>query len=480
MTEKIRTRFAPSPTGYLHIGGLRTALYSYLYAKKTGGKFILRIEDTDQGRYVEGATEKILAALKETGLTYDEGPDVGGDFGPYIQSQRKNEYVKYAVELVEKGAAYYCFCSKERLEALPEIGGARRYDKHCLSLSKEEVQKRLSAGEPFVIRQNMPAVGSTTYHDSVYGDITVDNSELEDQVLIKSDGMPTYNFANVIDDHLMDINCVMRGNEYLSSTPKYNLLYDAFGWKKPAYIHMPQIMRDAQHKLSKRNGDAAYSDFIERGFLKEAILNYIALLGWSPKNNREKMTVAEMEEFFSIEGINKSPAIFDPDKMKWLNGLYIKEMPFDEFVKKAKPFIDKTKVAGKYDYEKLCRLIQGRIDFLGEAGEKVDFLEEFGEYDTGLFVHTKQKSDREIAKAVLPKVCSVLEIITNWENSALYQALQKLAQSEGLKNSQILWPTRVALSGRDSTPGGATELAELLGKKESLRRIEFSIGLLNK
>lgn len=479
MSDTVRTRFAPSPTGYLHIGGLRTALYSYLYAKKTGGKFILRIEDTDQGRYVEGATEKILSALKETGLAYDEGPDIGGPYAPYVQSQRKNEYMGYALELVGKGAAYYCFCSKERLESLPEIGGARRYDKHCLNLSKEEITRRLNSGEPFVIRQNMPASGSTTYHDSVYGDITVANSELEDQVLIKSDGMPTYNFANVIDDHLMDINCVMRGNEYLSSTPKYNLLYDAFGWKKPVYIHMPQIMRDAQHKLSKRNGDAAYSDFIERGYLKEAVLNYIALLGWSPKNNLEKMTVAEMEELFSIEGINKSPAIFDPAKMGWLNGLYIKEMPFDEFVSYAKPFLDKTKIAGKYDYLKICRLVQGRIEYFGEIGEKVNFLEEFGEYGLSLFINEKQKCGLETAKFTLPLAKNALSGIENWENSVLYETLQGLAKSQSLKNSQILWPVRVALSGRESTPGGATELAELLGKTESLRRLEFSINLLN-
>ncbi|HRX14410.1 MAG TPA: glutamate--tRNA ligase [Eubacteriales bacterium] len=480
MNNQIRTRFAPSPTGYLHVGGLRSALYGYLYAKKTGGKFILRIEDTDQGRLVEGATEKILAAMKETGLIYDEGPDVGGNYGPYIQSQRKNEYMKYALELVEKGAAYYCFCDKARLENLPDVNGARRYDKHCLSLTKEQIKAKLDNGEPFVIRQNMPTVGSTTYHDCVYGDITVANSELEDQILIKSDGMPTYNFANVVDDHLMAINCVMRGNEYLSSTPKYNLLYDAFGWEKPMYIHMPVIMRDAQHKLSKRNGDAAYSDFIEKGYLREAVLNYIALLGWSPKNNQEKMSLIEMENLFSIEGINKSPAIFDPMKMNWLNGLYIKEMDFDAFMDYATPFIQKTKVAGKYDMVKLCKLLQGRIEFFGEIGDKVDFLEEFGEYDTELYINQKQKSDKEIAATVLPHVLETLNSVETWENSALYEALKNLAVSLDLKNSQILWPTRIALSGRDSTPGGATELAELIGKDETIKRLKFSIDLLNK
>lgn len=480
MNNQIRTRFAPSPTGYLHVGGLRSALYGYLYAKKTGGKFILRIEDTDQGRLVTGATEKILAAMKETGLIYDEGPDVGGNYGPYIQSQRKNEYMKYALELVEKGAAYYCFCDKERLENLPDINGARRYDKHCLNLTKEQIKTKLDNGDPFVIRQNMPTEGSTTYHDCVYGDITVANSELEDQILIKSDGMPTYNFANVVDDHLMAINCVMRGNEYLSSTPKYNLLYDSFGWEKPMYIHMPVIMRDAQHKLSKRNGDAAYSDFIEKGYLREAVLNYIALLGWSPKNNQEKISLIEMENLFSIEGINKSPAIFDPMKMNWLNGLYIKEMDFDAFMDYAMPFIQKTKVAGKYDMVKLCKLLQGRIEFFGEIGEKVDFLEEFGEYDTELYINQKQKSDKEIAFTVLPHVLETLKNVETWENSALYEALKNLAVSLNLKNSQILWPTRIALSGRDSTPGGATELAELIGKDETIKRLKFSIELLSK
>ncbi|MDD4832542.1 MAG: glutamate--tRNA ligase, partial [Clostridia bacterium] len=358
--------------------------------------------------------------------------------------------------------------------------GARRYDKHCLNLTKEQIKTKLDNGDPFVIRQNMPTEGSTTYHDCVYGDITVANSELEDQILIKSDGMPTYNFANVVDDHLMAINCVMRGNEYLSSTPKYNLLYDSFGWEKPMYIHMPVIMRDAQHKLSKRNGDAAYSDFIEKGYLREAVLNYIALLGWSPKNNQEKMSLIEMENLFSIEGINKSPAIFDPMKMNWLNGLYIKEMDFDAFMDYAMPFIQKTKVAGKYDMVKLCKLLQGRIEFFGEIGEKVDFLEEFGEYDTELYINQKQKSDKEIAFTVLPHVLETLKNVETWENSALYEALKNLAVSLNLKNSQILWPTRIALSGRDSTPGGATELAELIGKDETIKRLKFSIELLSK
>lgn len=476
----IRTRFAPSPTGYLHIGGLRTALYSYLYAKKTGGKFILRIEDTDRERLVDGSVENILKTMKETGLIYDEGPDVGGAYGPYVQSERKNDYMKYALQLVEQGDAYFCFCTKERLESLPDINGARRYDRHCLSLSKEEVAARVAAGEPYVIRQKMPDEGVSSYVDAVFGEISVENKELEDNILIKSDGMPTYNFANVVDDHLMNINCVMRGMEYLSSTPKYNLLYDAFGWERPLYVHMPPIMRDARHKLSKRDGSASYEDLLEKGYLKPAIINYIALLGWSPKNDREKLSFYELKELFSIEGINKSPAIFDEQKLKWLNGLYIKEMTPDEFRAAASPYLDKSKVAGKYDYAKLCALIQGRVEALTEIPEKVDFLEEFGEFDNALYFNAKQKSDARIAKSNLPAIAALLEKLPEdkWENAELYAALKQLAADMGVKNSQLLWPMRVALSGRESTPGGATELAELLGKTETLRRLAFSLSRL--
>lgn len=476
----IRTRFAPSPTGYLHIGGLRTALYSYLYAKKTGGRFILRIEDTDRERLVEGSVENILKTMKETGLIYDEGPDVGGEFGPYVQSERKNDYMKYALQLVEQGDAYFCFCTKERLESLPDVNGARRYDRHCLKLSKEEVAAKIAAGEPYVIRQKMPDEGVSSYVDAVFGEISVENRELEDNILIKSDGMPTYNFANVVDDHLMNINCVMRGMEYLSSTPKYNLLYDAFGWERPLYVHMPPIMRDARHKLSKRDGSASYEDLLKKGYLKPAIINYIALLGWSPKNDREKLSFEELKELFSIEGINKSPAIFDEQKLKWLNGLYIKELTPDEFLAAATPYLDESKVAGRYDYKKLCALIQGRVDALTEIPDKVNFLEEFGEFDNSLYVNAKQKSDAEIAKQNLPAVVSLLEGIPDdkWENAELYSALKLLAEKTGVKNSQLLWPMRVALSGRESTPGGATELAELLGKKETLRRLAFSLSKL--
>lgn len=481
MTDKqVRTRFAPSPTGYLHIGGLRTALYSYLYAKKTGGKFILRIEDTDQGRLVKDSVKNILDTMKEAGLFYDEGPDVGGDYGPYIQSQRKNEYLKYAEILVEKGAAYYCFCDKERLENLPDVNGARKYDKHCLNLPKEEVKRRLAAGESWVIRQNMPTTGESSYCDAVFGEITVKNEELEDNILIKSDGMPTYNFANVVDDHLMGINVVMRGTEYLTSTPKYNLLYDAFGWERPLYVHMPPIMRDSQHKLSKRDGAASYEDLINKGYLKDAIINYIALLGWSPKNNMEKMSFEQLKQLFGLEGINRSPAIFDETKLKWLNGLYIKELPAEEFLRIATPYLDKSKVAGKYDYAKICPLIQSRVEALTEIPQKVNFLEEYGEFDLELFENSKQKSSKEVAKTTLPIAKAALLGVSEWTNDALYAALVDAASKNGYKNSALLWPMRVAISGQASTPGGATELAQLLGKQETLRRMDFATDLLAK
>jgi len=477
--KELRTRFAPSPTGYLHIGGLRSALYSYLYAKKQNGKFVLRIEDTDQGRYVEGAVEVIYRTLRETGIMYDEGPDVGGNYGPYIQSERKNEYLHYAKKLVESGDAYYCFCTEERLASLPDVNGARRYDKHCLSITKEEAEERIAHGEKYVIRQNMPTEGSTTYHDVVYGDITIENSELEDQILIKSDGMPTYNFANVIDDHLMDINCVMRGIEYLSSTPKYNLLYDAFGWEKPVYIHMPPIMKDAQHKLSKRNGDASYEDLIKKGFLKDAIINYIALLGWSPKDDTEKMSFDELKQKFDVSGINKSPSIFDPQKLAWLNSLYIKEMPFEDFENYATPWIDNGYLKN-FDKTLVCKLIQSRIETFADIEEKLLFLAEFGEFDSALYENQKQKTDAETAKEILPLVREKFVAVSEWDNQHLYQSLIELAQEKGLKNGKVLWPARIALTGRAATPGGASEIAEILGKDETLRRLDMSIGNLNK
>ena len=475
--SQLRTRFAPSPTGYLHIGGLRTALYSYLYAKKMKGKFILRIEDTDQGRYVPGAVEIIYRTLRETGIMYDEGPDVGGDYGPYIQSQRKNEYLKYAKQLVESDHAYYCFCTEERLLSLPDVNGARRYDKHCLHLSKQEVEERLARGDKYVIRQNMPTEGSTTYHDAVYGDITIENSELEDQILIKSDGMPTYNFANVIDDHLMGINCVMRGTEYLSSTPKYNLLYDAFGWERPMYIHMPPIMKDAHNKLSKRNGDASYEDLVKKGFLKDAIINYIALLGWSPKDDSEKMSFEELKSKFDISGINKSPSIFDPQKLAWLNSQYIKEMTPQQFADYAAPWIDDCYLKD-FDRALVCKLVQGRVETFAEIPDKLRFLQQFDDFDNALYQNQKQKTDEATAKEILPLVRKAFAEVEQWDNEHLYGALVQLAQQQGVKNGKVLWPARIALTGLAATPGGASEIAELLGREETLRRLDRSISRL--
>lgn len=476
--KELRTRFAPSPTGYLHIGGLRTALYSFLYARKNNGKFILRIEDTDQGRYVEGAVDIIYKTLRETGIMYDEGPDVGGDYGPYVQSERKNEYLYYAKQLVASGHAYYCFCSEERLASLPDVNGARRYDKHCLHLSKEEVERRIANGEKYVIRQNMPTTGSTTYHDVVYGDITIENSELEDQILIKSDGMPTYNFANVIDDHLMAINCVMRGIEYLSSTPKYNLLYDAFGWERPVYIHMPPIMKDAQHKLSKRNGDASYEDLVKKGFLKDAIVNYIALLGWSPKDDSEKMSFEELQQRFDVAGINKSPSIFDPVKLAWLNSLYIKEMSPSAFAEYATPWIEGCYLKG-FNKELVCKLIQSRIETFAEIEDKLRFLVEFNAFDSGLYVNVKQKADAELAKQILPSIRKTIADVEVWDNQSLFSALVNLSAELNCKKGAVLWIARIALTGLAVTPGGASEIAEILGRDETLRRFDKSIAMLS-
>lgn len=480
MENIVRTRFAPSPTGFMHLGGMRTALYCYLYAKAHNGKFVLRIEDTDQERFVEGATEVIYSSLKEGGMTYDEGPDVGGDYGPYVQSQRKDIYLKYAKELIEKGGAYYCFCTKERIESLRDENGNVRYDKHCLHLSKEEIERRLAAGEPYVIRQNIPEHGVGEYEDAIYGHISVDYSELEDGVLIKSDGMPTYNFANVVDDHLMHITHVIRGTEYLSSTPKYNLMYDAFGWERPVYIHLPPIMKDATRKLSKRYGDANFDDFVSKGYVPEAIINYIALLGWCPKDNSEKMTMSEMIEKFSLDGVSKSPAIFDDAKCRWLNGEYLKAMTDEEFLKVALPFIKKSKAYGKYDDMLLARLMKTRVEILSEIPEKIDFLEEFGEYDPQLFCHKKMKTDESLAKTVLPMIRETLEKLPSFTHDSIHDSLIALATEKGYKNGQILWTARVALTGKDVTPGGAVEMAELLGKDRSLERIDFSLSLLNK
>ena len=474
---EVRTRFAPSPTGYLHIGGLRTALYAYLYAKKNGGKFILRIEDTDLERYVDGAVEVIYSTMREAGLIWDEGPDVGGEYGPYIQTERKDIYLKYARQLVEQGDAYYCFCTKERLAKMHE-DGATKYDKHCLSLSREEVERRIAAGEPYVIRQNIPSEGVSEYEDMVYGTIRVDYADLEDNILIKSDGMPTYNFANVIDDHLMGITHVIRGTEYLSSTPKYNLMYDAFGWERPKYIHLPTIMKDATRKLSKRYGDANFDDFVKKGYLKEAIINYVALLGWSPKSNVEKMTLPEMVEMFSLDGISKSPSIFDEMKLRWLNGEYIRELSEEDFYAHALPYLEKSAVNGKFDLKKIAKLLHGRVEVLGDIPEKIDWIVSLPDYDLALFENKKNKTDKEVAKTLLPEIRNWLSEIDDFSNDVLFSSLSEKAKEKGVKSGSVFWVMRIAITGMAVTPGGATEIAELLGKEETLSRIDKSIEKL--
>ncbi len=475
---KVRTRFAPSPTGFMHLGGLRTALYAYLYAKHNGGDFILRIEDTDRERFVDGALEVIYSSLKNSGLNYDEGPDVGGNYGPYVQSERKEIYAEYAKKLIDLGGAYYCFCTKERLESLTDENGNRKYDKHCLSLSKEEVEKRLENGEPYVIRQNIPTEGKSSYEDLIYGTIEVDYSDLEDNILIKSDGMPTYNFANVIDDHLMNITHVIRGTEYLSSTPKYNLMYDAFGWKRPVYIHLPPIMKDATRKLSKRYGDANFDDFVNKGYLEEAIINYVALLGWCPKNNLEKMTVPEMVKEFDLTGISKSPSIFDDVKLRWLNGEYLKEMSDEEFIRRAEPFYKQSPVSGIYDFSKIAKLIKTRIEILSEIPQKISFLYKEDPFDKSLYENTKQKSDAETAKKLLPEIIDGIKEITEFNNDGLFSALSAVAEKAGVKSKTLFYIMRIALTGLTVTPGGATEIAEILGKEETIKRLETALSYL--
>ena len=475
----IRTRFAPSPTGYMHIGNLRTALYEFLIAKSQGGSFILRIEDTDQERFVEGATDVIYKTLEMSGITHDEGPDIGGDYGPYVQSERKNDYIEYAKQLIEKGEAYYCFCTKERLESLKtEAGGESitHYDRHCLSLSKEEVEENLKNGVPYVIRQKIKE-GTTTFHDEVYGSITVDNSELEDQILIKADGYPTYNFANVIDDHLMNITHVVRGSEYLSSTPKYNLLYEAFGWDIPTYIHLPAVMKDQHQKLSKRNGDASFQDLVAKGYLPEAIINYIALLGWSPSVNQEIFTMDELIKIFDIKGLSKSPAIFDIVKLTWMNGEYIKKMDADKFYETALPYL-KESVKSDVDLKMLAGFIQSRIGTFNDIAEMVDFVDVLPEYSPELYIHKKMKTNLENSLVSLEKSVPVLKEQTEWTNEALYQRLVELAQEMEVKNGVVLWPIRTALSGKPTSPCGASELCVLFGKEETIKRLEKGIELL--
>ena len=474
---EVRTRFAPSPTGYMHLGGMRTALYTYLFTRKNHGKFILRIEDTDQARYVEGATDVIYRTLKDIGLVWDEGPDVGGDYGPYIQSERKGMYLPYAQQLVRDGKAYYCFCTKEELDkrrAEAEAKGETfKYDKHCLNMPREEVERRLAAGEPYVIRQNVPTQGEASFDDIIFGHIAVDCSELDDMILIKADGMPTYNFANVIDDHTMGITHVMRGSEYLSSTPKYNLLYDAFGWEKPVYIHLTNIMRDAQHKLSKRTGDAYYEDYIAKGYLKDAILNYIALLGWNPGDDREFFTLDELIEAFSLEGLSKSPAIFDVNKLTWMNAEYIRRLETNEFNRYAQPWYEKAGIDAM-NKETLCRILQPRVEFFAQLPEMVDFLVKLDEeYDVAMFTNKKSKTNPEVSLGVLNMAIAALNALETWEEAAIHDTLIGLAEKNGLKNGTMLWPVRIALAGKQVTPGGAIEIAYLLGKDESLRRLEL-------
>ena len=482
--SKVRTRFAPSPTGRMHVGNLRTALYAYLIAKHEGGDFILRIEDTDQERYVEGAVEIIYRTLEKTGLVHDEGPDKDGGVGPYVQSERqaKGIYLEYAKKLIEKGEAYYCFCDKERLEGLKQTVAGKEisvYDKHCLSLSKEEVEANLAAGKPYVIRQNNPRTGTTTFHDDIYGDITVDNSELDDMILIKSDGYPTYNFANVVDDHLMGITHVVRGNEYLSSSPKYNRLYEAFGWEVPEYIHCPLITNEEHQKLSKRCGHASYEDLINQGFLTEAVVNFVALLGWSPSDNREIMSLSELVEAFDYHHINKSPAVFDYTKLKWMNGEYIKAMDFDRFYQMAEPYI-KEVVTKDYDLKKIATLVKTRIEIFPDIKDHIDFFEQLPEYDIAMYTHKKMKTNAETSLEVLREILPRLEAQEDYSNDALYAMLCDYVAEKGCKNGYVMWPIRTAVSGKQMTPGGATEIMEILGKEESLARIRKGIELLSK
>ncbi len=482
-TNEVRTRFAPSPTGYMHIGNLRTALYAYLLAKSNGGKFILRIEDTDQERYVEGAVDVIYRTMKDTGLIHDEGPDIGGDFGPYIQSERRGLYREYAEKLVESGHAYYCFCDKERLEDLrarqTSMKVPTKYDGLCSKLSKEEIQAKLYAGVPYVIRQKMPKTGKTSFQDEVFGEISVENAILDDNVLLKADGLPTYNFANVIDDHLMNITHIIRGSEYLSSTPKYNLLYEAFGWEIPKYIHVSPVMKDANNKLSKRHGDASYEDFIEKGYLKEAIVNYIALLGWAPGDEREKFTMEDLIEAFDVKGISKSPAIFDEKKLAWLNGEYIRELSAEKFHEIAAPFYKDVITNPGIDLKLVSELLQPRCEKLSDIPEQVDFFDKLPEYDNELYTHKKMKTNPENSLEALKEALPVLEGIEDWTKENIHDALIALVERLELKNGRILWPVRVAVSGKAFTPGGGVELAHILGKAETIARINKGIEQLS-
>lgn len=483
MEKRVRTRFAPSPTGYMHIGNLRTALYAYLIAKKDDGDFILRIEDTDQERYVEGAVDVIYDTLRIAGLNWDEGPDIGGPVGPYVQSERMGMFKSYAEELVKTGHAYYCFCDKERLEEVRKIQEASRiapmYDRHCRNLTPEEVQEKLDAGIPYVIRQKMPLEGTTTFHDEIYGDITVENSTLDDQILIKTDGMPTYNFANVVDDHLMGITHVVRGNEYLSSAPKYNLLYEAFGWEVPTYVHCAPVMKDQTHKLSKRNGDASFQDLMEKGYLPQAVLNFIALLGWAPTGEQEIYTLDELKKVFSISGISKSPAIFDSQKLRAINGAYVHQMSPEAFAEAATPYIRQAVKRTDIDLPLLCSVLQNRTEVFSDIPEQVDFIDAMPEYDLEMYRHKKMKTTPETALEALQIVLPVLEGVTVWDVDHIHEALFAKIAELGVKNGWMLWPVRTAVSGKQFTPGGGVELCAILGKEDTLVRIRKAIDTLS-
>lgn len=484
--NKVRTRFAPSPTGRMHVGNLRTALYAYLIAKHEGGDFILRVEDTDQERFVEGALDIIYRTLEKTGLVHDEGPDRDGGYGPYVQSERQKEglYLKYAKRLVEKGDAYYCFCDRERLDSLKttvsqEDGGTEIviYDKHCLGLTVEEVREKLSKGVPWVIRLNVPKEGMTVFHDEIYGDIKVPNGELDDMILIKSDGFPTYNFANVVDDHLMHITHVVRGNEYLSSAPKYNRLYQAFGWEVPVYVHCPLITDENHKKLSKRCGHSSYEDLTGQGFVSQAVVNFVALLGWSPADTREIFSLEELVKAFDYHHMSKSPAVFDTVKLKWMNGEYIKAMDFDTFLELAKPYIREA-VTKEYDLKKIGALVKTRIEVFPDIREQIDFFEAVPEYDIDMYTHKKMKTNPESSLEVLRDLLPMLEALEDYSNDVLFEALKEYVQQKELKTGYVMWPVRTAVSGKQNTPGGATEIMEILGKEESLRRIKKAIEKL--
>ncbi len=483
--SKVRTRFAPSPTGKMHVGNLRTALYAYLIAKHEGGDFILRVEDTDQERYVEGALDIIYRTLEKTGLIHDEGPDKDAGYGPYVQSERNAAglYLKYAKQLVEQGDAYYCFCDKERLESLrtsvSEDGtDIVKYDKHCLHLSKEEVEANLAAGKPWVIRLNVPTEGTTSFEDEIYGTITVPNEELDDMILIKSDGFPTYNFANVIDDHLMEITHVVRGNEYLSSAPKYNRLYEAFGWDIPVYVHCPLITDENHKKLSKRCGHSSYEDLINQGFVSEAVVNFVALLGWSPVDNQEIFSLEELVKAFDYHHISKSPAVFDPVKLRWMNGEYLKAMDEDRFFEMAKPYIQEV-VTKDYDLRKIASMVKTRIEVFPDIHDQIDFFEEVPEYDVEMYKHKKMKTNTQTSLEVLEEILPILEQQDDFSNDALFELLKGYASEKEYKVGYVMWPLRTAVSGKQNTPGGATELMEILGKEESVKRIKAAIEKLS-